>query len=121
VPTDRIKVKVENGWVTLSGDVDWNFQRLAASDAVRKLGGVVGVRNDLFVKPKLYAADVKKKIEDALKRNAETEASAIRVSVTDGRVTLDGKVRAWSERQVAEQAAWSAPGVAAVVDHLQIG
>lgn len=121
VPDGRVKVKVEDGWVTLSGEVDWHYQRQAVVDSVRKLGGVIGVNNHVSVKPRVSSSDVKKKIEESLRRNAEMEANAIRVSVLDGRVTLNGHVKAWYERRLAEQAAWSAPGVAAVEDHIQIG
>ncbi|MCF3934876.1 BON domain-containing protein [Acuticoccus sp. M5D2P5] len=121
VPHDRVKIKVEDGWVTLSGEVNWNFQRQAAVDTVRRLGGVVGINNRMTVKPRVSATDVKKKIEESMKRSAEMEANGIRVSVTDGCVTLDGHVKAWYERRLAEKAAWSAPGVAAVEDRIKIG
>ncbi|SFI05180.1 Osmotically-inducible protein OsmY, contains BON domain [Bosea sp. OK403] len=118
---DAVKVKVEKGWVQLSGTVDWQYQRRAAENAIRKLSGVVGVSNLIELKQRASANDVKKAIEDALKRNAELEASTIRVTVgNDNRVTLDGKVHAWYERGVAERAAWSAPGVKSVDDHLLV-
>jgi osmotically-inducible protein OsmY len=120
VPLGKIKVKVERGWITLSGDVEWQFQRQAAEDAVRKLSGVSGVTNTILVRPRVDAINVKHRIEDALKRNAELEADAIRVTVSGGKVTLEGKVRAWRERNVAEQAAWAAPGVAVVEDRLTV-
>jgi osmotically-inducible protein OsmY len=122
VPPGRVKVKVEKGWVTLTGDVEWQFQRMAAEAAVRKLSGVIGVTNLITVRPPhVDAINVKQRIEDALKRNAELEAGGIRVAVTGGTVTLEGKVRAWHERGVAEQAAWAAPGVVSVEDHLILG
>jgi osmotically-inducible protein OsmY len=120
VPPGKIKVKVEKGWITLSGEVEWRFQRAAAEAAVRRLTGVCGVTNMIAVRPRIDAVNVKHRIEDALKRSAELEADAIRVAVNGGKVTLEGKVRAWSERDVAEQAAWAAPGVVAVEDYLTI-
>ena len=93
----------------------------AAESAVRQLSGVVGVSNLIEVKPNVAPRDIKQKILDALKRNAELEADAIRVDVTEGNVVLEGNVKAWYERGIAEQAAWSAPGVKAVQDHLAIG
>ena len=121
VPPGKIKVKVEKGWITLSGEAEWQFQRQAAEAAVRKLSGVSGVMNMITVRPRVDAVNVKHRIEDALKRSAELQADAIRVAVAGGRVTLEGKVRAWRERNVAEQAAWAAPGVVAVEDRLTIG
>jgi osmotically-inducible protein OsmY len=120
VPSGKVTVKVEKGWVTLSGDVEWQFQRMGAETTVRKLSGVVGVTNLIIVRPRVDAINVKHRIEDALKRNAELEADGIRVAVTGGKVTLEGKVRAWHERGVAERAAWAAPGVIAVEDRLTI-
>jgi len=98
VPKDAIQVKVEKGWLTLSGEVDWNFQRSAAMDDVRKLSGVMGCTNLIHIKSRVQVPDLQKRIEDALKRCAELEAKTIRVSVKDGDVTLEGRVRAWSER-----------------------
>ncbi|MGX5660451.1 BON domain-containing protein [Castellaniella ginsengisoli] len=118
IPSDKIQVKVQKGWVTLSGKVDWYFQRSAAEHAVRKLSGVLGVTNQIIVAPVIMASDVKRRIEDALKRSAEVEASGVTVSVKDSKVTLDGKVRSWRERKSIEQAAWAAPGVASVEDRL---
>jgi osmotically-inducible protein OsmY len=115
-----VKVKVQNGWVTLAGHVDWQYQRAAAESSVRKLSGVVGVSNLIEIRNRVKAADVKKRIEEALKRNASLEANAIRVSVQDNKVTLEGTVHAWSERTAAERAAWSAPGVSAVDDRLRM-
>ncbi len=120
-PLGKIKVKVEKGWITLSGDVEWQFERQSAEAAVRKLSGVSGVMNMIAVRPRVDAVDLKRRIEDALKRNAELEANAIRVTVTGANVTLEGSVRAWHERNVAEQAAWAAPGVVTVEDRLTIG
>ena len=121
VPDDRIQVKVEHGWVTLSGQVEWFFQKNAAESAVRKLSGVIGVNNRITVLPHVQAGNIRQRIEDALKRNAELEAEGIRVLVSGGKVTLEGKVNAWRERSVAERAAWAVPGVTSVEDHLAIG
>lgn len=121
VPDDVVHVKVENGWVTLSGKVDWQYQKNAASEAVRGLSGVRGVSNLVELVPAVKAGDVKKRIEDALKRNASVEAQGIDVHVdSDGQVTLKGRVKAWPERAVIERAAWSAPGVKKVEDRLTL-
>jgi osmotically-inducible protein OsmY len=120
IPSDNIKVKVAQGWVTLTGYVHWYYQSAAAESAARRLSGVVGVTNLIEVRPKAQPQDVRAKILDALKRNAELEADSIRVVVQDGKVTLEGKVKAWFERGVAERAAWSVPGVAVVEDHLSL-
>jgi len=120
IPKDKVQVKVQGGFVTLSGQVDWHYQRADAEYAVRKLAGVKGLSNEIQVKPKVQAIDVKQRIESALKRNADLEAGSIKVSVLNGRVTLDGKVKAWYERDLAERTAWSAPGVISVEDHISI-
>jgi osmotically-inducible protein OsmY len=121
VPGDAVLVKVEKGWVTLSGTVDWQFQRIAAESAVRRLSGVAGISNMITIKPQVRPTDVKSKILDALKRNAQLEADAIRVSVDNDTVTLEGNVKAWYERGIAERAAWSAPGVSKVEDRISVG
>jgi osmotically-inducible protein OsmY len=122
VPHDAVRVKVENGWVTLSGVVNWNYQRLAAESDMHKLSGVIGVVNLVTLAPETQKADIKQRITEALKRNAEVEANAIQISVRDGGViSLEGEVESWDERRAAEQAAWSAPGVRMVEDHLRIG
>jgi hyperosmotically inducible protein len=118
---DTVDVLVQDGWVTLSGHVNWFYEKTAAEDDVRKLSGVQGVTNNISIKPRVEASNIKTKIELALKRHAEVEANAIRVTVQDGnKVILDGKVDNWDERRAAENAAWSAPGVAFVEDHLTI-
>ena len=121
LPDGVIDVQVRRGWVTLSGEVPWHFQRLAAENAVRKLGGVTGVSNLLTIRPSALIADIKGRIEGALRRNAEVEADRIRVDITGGRVALEGAVHAWSERNAAERAVWSVPGVTAVENHLTVG
>jgi osmotically-inducible protein OsmY len=120
-PADRIQVKVEKGWVTLSGTVPWQYQRLAAESAVRKLSGIRGVTNLIEIKPQVAASDVQRKITDSLKRNAEVEADSIRVVVDNDKVILEGKVKTWYERGLAKRAAWSAPGVTMVEDRLTLG
>jgi len=120
VPSDKVTVKVEKGWVTLRGEIEWQFQRVGAESVVRKLSGVVGVTNLIAVRPRVDATNVKHRIEDALKRNAEVEADGIQVVVTGGKVTLEGKVRTCHERAVAVRAAWAAPGVESVEDLVNI-
>jgi osmotically-inducible protein OsmY len=117
-----IEVVVHNGWITLSGRVNWYFEKRAAENSVRKLSGVRGVTNSIVLKPQVDAANVKEKIEAALKRHAEVEAHGIRISVKGGdHVVLEGRVGNWDERRAVENAAWSAAGVAAVDDRLSIG
>lgn len=121
VPANSVQVKVQDGWVTLSGEVDWQFQRAAAEAEIRRLSGVAGVINSVTIKARVQAADVKRKIEEALKRYAEVEADGVRISVLeDGKVTLDGNVHDWRERDAIKRAAWSAPGVTTVEDRLMI-
>jgi len=120
VPDEAVRIKVQDGWVTLTGNVEWQYQKTAAGAAIRYLAGVRGVSNDIEVRPHASVADVKKRIEDALKRNAEVGAKAISVKVSDGKVTLKGKVRSWAERRTTERAAWAVPGVSAVEDHITI-
>lgn len=120
IPHNAIQIKVQGGWVTLNGKVDWYYQRAAAEKAVTGLAGVKGFYNNIEVKPQVSATDVKQRIEAALKRTAEVEAKAIRVEVMDGKVTLGGRVNSWRERQAAERAAWSASGVHAVEDRIAV-
>jgi osmotically-inducible protein OsmY len=120
VPSDRIKVKVSQGWVTLEGTVDWQFQKEAAEGAVRDLLGVKGVTILIEVKPQVSATEVKRSIEAALKRSAEVDASRITVDATGGKVILQGTTRSWSEREGAERAAWRAPGVRSVDNRITI-
>ncbi len=121
IPKGKVKTKVENGYVTLSGQVDWRYQAKRARDHIAALSGVRGVTNLINVKPHATPGDIKQRIEKALTRSAELEAKAIEVKVLDGQVTLEGKVDAWHDRDVARQAAWAAPGVKNVVDHIRIG
>jgi osmotically-inducible protein OsmY len=119
-PPGAIQVKVQQGYVTLSGQVEWNFQRQAAELAVRGLSGVAGVINSVTLQPRASVVDVEDRIRSALKRHADVEAARIRVSIDDGRVELRGEVDDWGERIAVERAAWSVPGVRAVEDKLRI-
>jgi osmotically-inducible protein OsmY len=120
VPADRITIKVEKGIVTLTGEVEWQFQKTDAAHVVHKLSGVINVVNQIRVSTPVRASEVEEKIQKALERSADVEASRITVQTEGGRVILSGKVRAWYERDIAERAAWSAPGVTEVQDHLTI-
>lgn len=119
-PPNAVSVKVENGFVTLAGEVQWNFQRTNVEAAVRKLDGVLNVANHIAVNPTVTGADIKTRIESALRRNAQIDAGRIHVRVEGSTVTLDGEVRALHERSIAEAAAWAAPGVAHVTDNLTV-
>lgn len=120
IPEGDIKVIVQKGWITLEGQVDWQYQKETAERAVRKLSGVVGVDNRLTLRPRVDVVDIQHSIEEALKRNAEVDAKAIRVKVEGSVVKLEGRVHFWRERQVAERAAWAVPGVSQVDDQLLI-
>ncbi|GLQ56582.1 BON domain-containing protein [Devosia nitrariae] len=120
VPADKVHVRVQQGWVTLTGNLEWNYQKTAAADAVRDIRGVKGVDNSITLSRRPTSLDVKKHIEDALKRYAELEAEKIKVEVVGNTVTLRGTVRALSERSAAEDAAWATPGVHSVDDRLTV-
>lgn len=117
---DTVRVTVENGFITLRGEVEWQHQRKAAERKVRNLIGVKGLVNLIEVKPKLKPEDLKQKIEQAILRTAEVDAKNIQVDVQDGRVVLKGKVHSWFEKEEAKREAWLAPGVREVVDNLDI-
>jgi osmotically-inducible protein OsmY len=120
VPDDHIKAGVHDGYVTLEGTVDWNFQRSGAEACARNVHGVRGVLNHIAVQPKVSAVEITRQIEEALRRSAEVDARRITVTARDGEVQLNGSVRSWFEREEAERAAWAAPGVSEVVDHIAV-
>jgi osmotically-inducible protein OsmY len=120
LPPGSIKVKVENGWITLSGQVEWGYQRTTAVNAVRHLMGVTGVSEQIAIKPKVSSTLVKSDIEAAMKRRAQSHADGISVAVQGADVTLTGIVNSWSERQLAMDTAWGAPGVHNVVDKMSV-
>ena len=121
VPDDKIRVKVDNGRITLEGEADWQYQRLAAERAVRYLTGVKGVTNQIRIAPRVSSYDVSQRIKDALRRSAESDAQKIEVEAKDGRVTLRGSVHSWADRAEAERAAWGAQGVTEVDDRITVG
>jgi osmotically-inducible protein OsmY len=120
VPNDRIQVMVEKGWITLTGNVDWEYQRKGAENAVRDSLGVTGVSNIISLKPTAAPGKVADRIRDALTRHAESEAERIKVLVQGTLVTLRGEVASWPERAAASVAAWSAPGIAGVVNEIKV-
>jgi osmotically-inducible protein OsmY len=120
VPSDKVTVKVSKGWLTLDGEVRWDYQRRAADRAVRDLPGVRGVSNLIQIKPRVEPDHVKEKIEETFKRVATLDANRITVQVEGSEVTLRGTVRSWVERHEAEKAAWAAPGVTAVHNYITI-
>jgi osmotically-inducible protein OsmY len=120
VPAEKIQVTVEDGWVTLKGEVVWQYQKQEVERVVRRLWGVKGVSNLIIVKPLASPADLKKKIEDALVRSAEVDAKNVTVEVQGSKAILKGKVRSWAEKQEAERTAWLAPGITSVDNQISI-
>ena len=120
IPQGKVHVTVDKGWITLRGEVEWQFQRQEAERAVRRLFGVKGVSNLITVKPAATPSDLKKKIQDALVRNAQLDAAGITVEVEGSKAILRGKVRSWAERQEAERVAWLAPGITSVDNKITI-
>lgn len=121
IPSERVRVKVERGWITLTGEVDWAYQRSAAEKAVRGLTGVVGVSNSVTLKAVVTPGDVSARIREALERHAQREARHIEVAVAGSTVTLRGTVDSWADREAATGAAWAAPGITMVVNELKVG
>lgn len=121
VPQGAVTVKVQDGRVTLSGEVEWAYQRAAAETGLRHLAGVRLVTNMIGVKPRVQAGDIQRRIQDALERRADASANHVNVTVLGGKVVLDGTLPTWAERDAVEHAAWAAPGVTAVEDRTTIG
>lgn len=121
VPLEGIRLTVDHGWVTLRGEVEWDYQRRSAEKAIRPLMGVVGISNEIALRVKPKATDLSRKIEEALMRQALREAKKIQVGVDGTTVTLTGTVHSWHERDAVQGVAWAAPGVHAVINQLRVG
>lgn len=120
LPNDKIKVKVENGWVTLEGELNWNFQKDAAQSAVKYLSGVKGVSNNITIKSTSNDEIEKKDVERALERNWSINAEDIQVKASGHHVTLNGSVESWYQKDEAGRIAWNAPGVWTVDNKLEV-
>ncbi len=118
LPEDAVKIMIENGWVKLSGEVEWEYQRQLTIEAIRHITGVTGVSDDIKLKPKAESNTIKPVIEAALKRRARDSSQNIQVAVQGGEVTLTGNVLNWSDRYLATHSAWNTPGVSQVKDHM---
>jgi osmotically-inducible protein OsmY len=120
IPRDKVKIKVTKGHVTLTGDLDWQYQKGAAESVIRRLSGVTGVANEIKIKPSVKAGDVRDKIKAAFVRNAQIDADDITIATDGSKVTLSGNVDSFHERNIAQNTAWSAPGVTQVEDLLTV-
>lgn len=120
ISSEHIKIVVKNGWVTLEGQAEWQYQKNTAESAVRRIKGVKGVSNMILLRPRAEPTQIKKKIQDAFKRNAEIDANRIQVETNGSEVILKGTVRSWIEREEAERVAWSAPGITKVEDRIVV-
>ncbi len=120
VPSEDVRVKVENGWVTVEGQVDWDYQRNAIRKTVENLTGVKGLTNTVSLSPRVHVSDVKTKIREAFERHAVIDANNIKVECNGSKVTLKGVVRSYAEKSDAEREAWNAPGVTSVENELEV-
>lgn len=118
--SENMKVTVKSGWLTLEGSAEWNYQRIRAEEAVRRVKGIKGVSNLIDLKPRVTPSEIKRQIEEAFRRHAELDAKNITVEANGGEVILKGTVRSWAERQEAERAAWRAPGIVKVDNRVTI-
>lgn len=120
VPVEQVRITVEKGWVTLQGEVEWDYQRRSIEKAIRPLMGVIGITNEMTIKPQVTPADLQSRITDALRRQVEREVKHMDIKVDGATVTLRGTVNSWHERDAAQGIAWAAPGVRAVINELKI-
>ena len=120
VPKDAAKIKVQDGWVTLSGEVEWHYQKTAAADDVRSLHGVVGVSNNITIKPTVNTADVSDSIRKALHRSWLFDVDTVHVTANGGKIKLTGSVDSWHDKEVAETTAWAARGATTVENNLSV-